>query len=35
MADATYTDASRFLDRAERGLTKIRNIKTNDGGAGQ
>jgi uncharacterized membrane protein YccC len=35
MADRTYTDASHFLDRAERGLTKIRNIKTNAGVGGQ
>ena len=30
MADVTYTDAMRFLDRAERGLTKIKNIETSN-----
>jgi hypothetical protein len=29
----TYAEAMRFLDRAERGLTKIRMIETSPGGA--
>src|SRR5262249_42558220 len=33
MADVTYTDAMRFLDRAERGLTKIKNIDSSAAGA--
>ena len=33
MADVTYTDALRFLNRAERGLTKIKRIETSHGGA--
>jgi hypothetical protein len=28
----TYTEAMRFLDRAERGLTKIKKIETSSGG---
>jgi hypothetical protein len=33
MADATYTEAMRFLERAERGLTKMKTIETSPGGA--
>jgi hypothetical protein len=33
MHAVTYTEAMRFLDRAERGLTKIRMIETSPGGA--
>lgn len=33
MHDLTYTEAMRFLDRAERGLTKIKMIETSPGGA--
>jgi hypothetical protein len=29
----TYTEAVRFLDRAERGLTKVKMIDTSPGGA--
>jgi hypothetical protein len=29
----TYTEAMRFLDRAERGLTKVKMIETGPGGA--
>jgi hypothetical protein len=31
--DVTYTEAMRFLDRAERGLTRVRMIQTGSGGA--
>jgi hypothetical protein len=33
MYPVTYTEAMRFLDRAERGLTKIKRIETISGGA--
>jgi len=33
MQDVTYTEAMRFLDRAERGLNRIRMIETGSGGA--
>ena len=33
MADVTYADAMRFLNRAERGLSKIKSIETSHGGA--
>ena len=33
MAAATYTDAMRFLDRAERGLTQMNAIATSSDGA--
>jgi hypothetical protein len=33
MSDLTYTEAMRFLDRAERGLTRVRRIATSPGGA--
>jgi len=33
MADATYTDALRFLNRAERALTTVKRMETTHGGA--
>jgi len=33
MTEATYAEAVRFLDRAERGLTKIKTMETSPGGA--
>jgi hypothetical protein len=33
MEAVTYAEAMRFLDRAERGLTKIKTIETSPGGA--
>jgi hypothetical protein len=33
MHAVTYTEAMRFLDRAERGLTKIKRMETSSGGA--
>jgi hypothetical protein len=33
MAAFTYAEARRFLDRAERGLTKIKKSKTDSDGA--
>src|SRR5262245_27520003 len=33
MASFTYTEAMRFLDRAERGLTRIKRIETSSDGA--
>jgi hypothetical protein len=33
MAAFTYTEASRFLDRAEGGLAKIKKLETSSGGA--
>jgi len=33
MHDFTYTEAMQFLDRAERGLTKIKKMETGPGGA--
>jgi hypothetical protein len=33
MADTTYTEATRFLERAERGLTKMKTTEINPGGA--
>jgi hypothetical protein len=33
MADATYAEAVRFLDRAERGLNEIKLIETSPNGA--
>jgi hypothetical protein len=33
MAAFTYTEASRFLDRAESGLAKVKKIETSPGGA--
>jgi hypothetical protein len=33
MVAFTYTEAMRFLDRAERGLTKVKMMETSPGGA--
>jgi hypothetical protein len=33
MHAVTYAEAMRFLDRAERGLTKIKKVETSPGGA--